>query len=135
MLNVLVEVIKIISQVFWKFGVMMFKTIYELSDIPTTQYGLVKFIAENNIVIFNSSIFTKIVMFITPLIVSHVIGYLTTLVGIRSFKIKEGLSIILYLMILYLFSSCVFWLVIGVAVLTFVVTFILSITNNRKAMN
>ena len=135
MLNILFEAIKIISQVFWKFGVMMFKTIYELSDIPTTQYGLVKFIAENNIVIFNSSIFTKIVMFITPLIVSHVIGYLTTLVGIRSFKIKEGLSIILYLMILYLFSSWVFWLVIGVAVLTFVVTFILSITNNRKAMN
>ena len=114
---------------------MMFKTIYELSDISTTQYGLVKFIAENNIVIFNSSIFTKIVMFITPLIVSHVIGYLTKLVGIRSFKIKEWLSIILYLMILYLFSSWVFWLVIGVAVLTVVVTFILSITNNRKAMN
>ena len=135
MLNALFEGIKIIAQVFWNFGVMMLKTIYELSGIPTSQYRLVKFIAENNIVIFNSAIFTKIIMFITPLIVSHIVVYLTSLVGIKSFKVKEELSIFLYLIILYLFSSWIFWLVIGSVVLIFVVSFILNYVNNQKVMN
>ena len=135
MLNILFEAIKIIGQVFWSFGAMIFKIIYELSNLPTTQYGLVKFIAENNIVIFNSAIFTKIIMFVTPLIVSHMLVYLTTFFGIKSFKIKEGLSIILYLMILYLFSSWMFWLIIGSIILIVVTSLIISNANHKKVIN
>lgn len=134
MLNILFEAIKIIGQVFWSFGTMIFKTIYELSDLPTTQYGLVKFIVKNNIVIFNNAIFTKIIMFITPLIVSHVVSYLTSLVGIKSFKIKEGLSILLYLMILYLFSSWVFWLIICILIFALITTCIIAFIINNKEL-
>lgn len=135
MIRVLIDAIKVIAQVFWNFGVMVFKMIYELSNIPTTQYGLVKFIAENNIVIMNNTILTKIIMFITPLIVSHILGYLTSLIGIKSFKIKEGLSIILYVMLLYLFSSWLFWLVIGVTISIIIIVSILKNVINKRTIN
>lgn len=88
MLNVLLEAIKIIVQVFLEFLVAIIKMIYEISGLPMSQYGLVRFFAENNIIIFNSTTFTNIIMFITPLIVTHILCYLTSLIGIKSIKVK-----------------------------------------------
>ena len=135
MFSLLLDVIETIAIVVWKFTISMLKIVYEISGIPTTQYGLVKFVAENNIFIFNSAVLTKIIFFITPFIVSHILGYLTSLFGIKSFKVKEGISIFLYIMILYLFSSWEFWVIVSGTILILIVVYILKHRINRKAIN
>ena len=97
------EGVKVFLFTIWGVGLAFVKGLYQFSGIPTTQYGLVKYIAENNVLLFNSESFTKIIMFVTPPIVSHLIVCICDCFRIRGFKVKEVLSIILYLVNLYIF--------------------------------
>ena len=126
MFNAIMEGVKVFLFTIWSVGLAFVKGLYQLSGIPTTQYGLVKYIAENNVLLFNNEAFTKIIMFVTPLIVSHLIVYICDCFRIRGFKEKEVLSIILYLVILYIFSMWQFWLIIGIIVFSIVIVTILS---------
>jgi hypothetical protein len=126
MLNVFWEIIEVLGYTIFKFGSMFVKMFIDISGIPTSQYGLVKYICENNLIILNSKFLTNVILFIVPIIGSHVVVYLLTMAHIKSVKVKEGLSIVLYLLFLYLFSSLVFWIILGVVLLLVVAFFIIS---------
>lgn len=90
-----------------------FGTILELINLPQTKYDLVKFFCEKNIILFDNENLTKILLYIIPLIVAHVLGYFPSLFKKRNIWIYESLSIILYLFILILFSLWYFWVLVG----------------------
>ena len=119
----------------WKFGEVVFTAIKGALQIPTSPYGLVKFIAENNIVFFNNEELTKAFFFIIPLIVSHVIGYLPTFIKRADWRISEVLSIALYALLIYLFSSVVFWIVVGSIIAILITVYIIyKVKTNRATM-
>ena len=132
MFNAFLEAIGVLFYTIWNFGLAIGKALYQLLGIPTTQYGLVKYIVENNLLLLNSASLTKIIMFVTPLIVSHLIVYLCDLFRIRAIKVKEGISIVLYLIILYAFSMWQFWLIIGIITLFIIVVLVLSNIKSKK---
>ena len=94
-------------------------------QLPTTPYGLVKFIADKNVIILNNQTLTMAVLYIVPLIVSHIVGHLMIPQSRFGWKVKELISILLYIFILYLFSSLIFWItIISIVVIGSIVTII-----------
>lgn len=114
----------IFSSIF-EFFKVCFNMFIGLLQIPTTPYGLVKFISEHSYIIFGSETLSKIVLSIVPLIVSLVIAYLSKAFGVK----KTGrfafiLTIVLYVVMLYLFLHFVTWIIIALIILFFTVEFI-----------
>lgn len=133
MVNVINEILSIIWMTFKSFGIEMIKFLYNLSGLPTTRYGLVQFICDKNLVFFNNEILTSVLLWIAPLLVSHIIVYFCDKFKIRNIKDKEILSIILYVLILYLFSSWIFWTIVGV--ICFIVGIIYFYNRNKPLMD
>ena len=113
---------------------VVFELVEGIFQLPTTPYGLVKFIAENNIIFFNSAVLTKFFFHIIPLIVSHAVGYLLNPLGKVNWKVKEAISILLYVVLINIFSSARFWIIIGlivIAIATIVITYRVKVKGNN----
>lgn len=116
--------------VFKTVGIILIKLVYDLSSLPTSSYSLVQFICKHNVVILNNEKLTNVLLWIAPLIVSHLTVYLFDKFKIRNIKVKELLSIILYIIILNLFSSWIFWTILGVTIV--IVGIIYFYSNNKQ---
>lgn len=104
------EILYVLFYTIWNFFKIILSLIYDLFGIPTSQYELVKYIFENNIILFNNEIITKIIMFIIPYIVSYILSFFAIK---KHSKDSVVLSIVLYLLILFLFSFYQYWIFIG----------------------
>lgn len=104
------EILYLLFYTIWNFLKIILSLIYDLFGIPTSQYELVKYIFENNVILFNNEIITKIIMFIIPYIVSYILSFFVIKKHSKDFVV---LSIVLYLLILFLFSFYQFWIIIG----------------------
>ena len=93
----------------------------DLINLPQTKYDLVKFFCDKNIILFGNENLTKILLYIIPLIVAHILGYFPSLFKKRNIWIYESLSIILYLLILVLFSLWYFWILVGLFVVIWII--------------
>ena len=130
-MNIIIEALKAIFIVLREF-LKLIPTFLELIDIPTSKYGLMEFLIQHNVVLFNSISLTKIILFIVPLAVGALSNFIIKKLRIRDRESKENINILLYLGILYIVSLWQFWLAIGVIVLIIVITAIVKIRVDKK---
>ena len=125
---ILLEFIKIVLTTIWLYAKAIFNALYYLSSIPTSVYGLVQFLVEKDYYVLNDT-FTKVLLFIAPLVVSHILVYLCDLFKLRRIVEKEIISVGLYVAILYLFTLWQFWVAVVVIIVAIV---IYNAINNSK---
>ena len=107
----------------------IFDLFLELTELPTSTYGLVEFLCKNNVLIMNSKVLTEGVLIVVPLAVSFIVGKL----NIKRKKDKEMFSIILYISILYIVSLWQFW--VALAILAVSAAILLIVRRHNRGFN
>lgn len=130
-MNIIIEALKAIFIVLREF-LKLIPTFLELIDIPTSKYGLMEFLIQHNVVLFNSISLTKIILFIVPLVVGALSNFIIKKLRIRDRESKENINILLYLGILYIVSLWQFWLAVGIIAFIALVIVIICLVNNKK---
>lgn len=105
----------------------IFDFFLELTELPTSTYGLVEFLCKNNVLIMNSKVLTEGVLIVVPLAVSFIVGKL----NIKRKKDKEMFSIILYISILYILSLWQFWVALAILAVSAAILMIVRLHNRR----
>ena len=123
----MLEILKALFIPFYYLGKAIITVFIDLLSIPTSPYGLVKFLVSKDI-IFHSETLTRILVLLASVLVSLLVSLIAKTIGDKD---KNGsgyglISIVLFLLIMTLFSSWVFWLVIGIIVILIVLYAILN---------
>ena len=105
----------------------IFDFFLELTELPTSTYGLVEFLCKNNLLIMNSKLLTEGILVVVPLTVSFIVGKL----NIKRKKDKEMFSIILYVTILYIVSLWQFWVALAILAVSAAILLIVRLRNRR----
>lgn len=100
------------------------------NKIPMSLYGLVKIVTKEEVLLYNDNLFNKIILFLAPLVVTFILTLLLKKIDIRKSK-KENMKVILYFIVLYIFSLAFFWIIALVIFIIFIMKFILFLRKNQ----
>lgn len=100
------------------------------NKIPMSLYGLVKIVTKEEVLLYNDNLFNKIILFLAPLVVTFILTLLLKKIGIRKSE-KENMKVILYFIVLYIFSLAFFWIIALVIFIIFIMKFILFLRKNQ----
>lgn len=100
------------------------------NKIPMSLYGLVKIVTKEEVLLYNDNLFNKIILFLAPLVVTFILTLLLKKIDIRKSE-KENMKVILYFIVLYIFSLAFFWIIALVIFIIFIMKFILFLRKNQ----